>query len=406
MTTAPTPRSAASRSAPHIATLVLLAGLSALTMNVFLPSLPGMTAYFQTEYRTMQLSVAVYLAMSAVLQILIGPISDKLGRRPVLLWGLALFVLATIGCLLAPNAAVFLVFRMAQAVVAVGMVLSRAIVRDLYPQDKAASMIGYVTMGMAVVPMVGPAVGGLLDEFFGWHANFVLLAVLGLATIALTWVDLGETAAASGKTLAGQFREYPTLLRAPRFWGYSLTSGFSSGAFFAYLGGAPFVGTVVYGLDPAELGVYFGAPAFGYFLGNFLTGRFATRFGVNRMVWWGCLLVFGGLLTSFIVELSGWGSAVTFFGLTSAVGLGNGMAIPNATAGMLSVRPHLAGTASGLGGAIMIGLGAALSALAGSLLTAEAGALQLIAIMLATAGAAVISMRFVLWREKRLGLAA
>ena len=137
---------------PHIVTLILLAGLSALAMNVFLPSLPKMTAHFETEYRVMQLSVAIYLAVNAALQIVIGPISDKFGRRPVILWGVALFLLATLGCIFAPNITVFLAFRMCQAVIVTAMVLSRAVVRDMVPQDQAASMIGYVTMGVAVVP--------------------------------------------------------------------------------------------------------------------------------------------------------------------------------------------------------------------------------------------------------------
>ena len=149
---------------PHVSTLILLSGLSALTFNIFRPSLPGMTAYYETDYRVMQLSVAVYLAVNAVLQILIGPISDKFGRRPVLIWGMVLFLLATVGCFLAPTAEVFLAFRMAQAVITVAMVLTRAAVRDMYSEAQAASMIGYVTMGMAVVPMIGPAIGGALEK--------------------------------------------------------------------------------------------------------------------------------------------------------------------------------------------------------------------------------------------------
>lgn len=389
---------------PHIATLILLSGLSALGMNVFLPSLPNMTEYFQTDYRLMQLSVALYLGVNAVMQILIGPISDKAGRRPVILWGLGLFLIATLGCIFAPTVEVFLAFRMAQAVVAVGIVLSRAAVRDMFEQDKAASMIGYVTMGMAVVPMIGPAIGGLLDQAFGWSASFWLMFTLGAMTLMLTWSDFGETAHASGKTLIAQFQEYPELLRSPRFWGYSLASGLSSGAFFAYLGGAPFVGSVVYGLQPGELGFYFGAPAIGYFLGNFISGRFSMRFGVNRMVLWGCVFNTFGILLSLIVMLAGAGSVYSFFGLMTFVGLGNGMAIPNATAGSLSVRPHLAATASGLGGAIMLGGGAALSALAGALLAPDTGALPLLWIMLATSLAGMVAIFVVIWRERQLGL--
>ena len=112
---------------------------------------------------------------------------------------------------------------------------------------------------------------------------------IGALVLAITWFDLGETHVASGRTLTQQFAEYPELLGSPRFWGYSMAAACCSGAFFAYLGGAPFVGSVVFGMEPAELGIYFGAPAVGYFLGNFITARKATVVGVNTLVLWGCL---------------------------------------------------------------------------------------------------------------------
>ncbi len=376
--------------------------MSAMVMNMFLPSLPKMTAHFETDYRYMQLSVALYLMVSGVLQIVIGPLSDKFGRRPVILGGLIGFLIATLGCIFAPTVEVFLFFRMCQAVVATAMVLSRAAVRDMYDQDKAASMIGYVTMGMAVVPMISPMFGGLLDELFGWKSTFWALFILGGLTLWLAWADLGETAVKSGKSLAGQFAEYPELLTSPRFWGYSLAAAFCSGAFFAYLGGGPFVGSVVFGLSPFWVGIFFGAPAVGYFFGNFFTGMFAQRLGVNRLVLAGTLINAFGLSLSLAIFLAGYGSPLSFFGLMTFVGLGNGLVVPNATAGLLSVRPHLAGTASGLGGAIMIGGGAGLSALAGAMLDETTGAFPLLYIMLGTGIAAVISILVVFRREKRL----
>lgn len=387
---------------PHIVTLILLAGMSALTMNIFLPALPNMTAHFQTEYWLMQLSVAVYLGVNAVLQLVIGPVSDKLGRRPVILWGIGGFCVATLGCIYAPDIYSFLGFRMAQAVIVTAMVLSRAIVRDCVPQDQAASMIGYVTMGMAVVPMIGPAFGGVLDQFYGWQSNFWLLLALGLGLFWLTWSDLGETATRSSLSLSAQFRQYPELLTSPRFWGYALAAAFASGAFFAYLGGAPFVGTEVYGMAPATLGLFFGAPAIGYFTGNFISGRFSARIGINPMVSIGTLINATGVALSLLVTWLGLSNQWTFFGFMTFVGLGNGMIIPNATAGMLSVRPHLAGTASGLGGAIMLGGGAALSALAGAVLVPGSGAWPLLLIMLVTALGAILAIRFVIWRAKHL----
>ncbi|MFK7874412.1 MAG: multidrug effflux MFS transporter [Paracoccaceae bacterium] len=379
-----------------------MAGLSAMVMNLFLPSLPGMTLYFKTDYWLMQLSVTIYLAASAVLQLFIGPISDKYGRRPVVLWGAALFALATLGCIYAPTAEIFLFFRILQAIITVCMVLSRAIVRDVFPQDKAASMIGYVTMGMAVVPMVAPMVGGALDELFDWRASFWLLFALGTLTFAICWWDLGETAQHSGLTLSQQFREYPELLTSPRFWGYAMVATFASGAFFSYLGGAPFVGSEVFGMSPAELGFYFGAPAVGYFTGNFLTGRYATRVGINKLIVIGCIVNAIGCGFSLLLFLLGLGTPLSFFGFMTLVGVGNGLVMPNATSGMLSVRPHLAGTASGLGGAIMLAGGAILGTLAGLLLTRESGAFPLLWIMFITAIIAWIAIILTIRREKRL----
>ena len=392
------------RTPPHIATLILIAGLSALTMNIFLPSLPGMAAWFGVPYALMQLSVALYLALSAVLQIVIGPISDRYGRRKVLLWSLILFLIATVGTLLAPTATVFLVFRMAQAVIAAGMVLSRAVVRDMVPDAQAASMIGYVTMGMSIVPMIGPVLGGVLEEAIGWQANFGLLLVLGVATLWLVWADLGETATIRPVTLGAQIRQYPQLLRSQRFWGYALCAAFASGSFFAYLGGAPYVGTEVFKLSASGVGALFALTAVGYAAGNFVAGRFSVRVGMNRMVLIGALVTIFGLGLLALVTIAGVHSAFVFFGFTTFVGFGNGMTLPNANAGMLSIKPELAGTASGLGGAIMIGGGAGLAALAGALLGPGSDEMPLVLLMLTSAIGSLLSILWVIRRARALGL--
>ncbi len=389
---------------PRIVTLTLLAGISALTMNIFLPSLPGMAKWFDAPYALMQLSVALYLALSAVLQVFIGPLSDRYGRRPVVLVSLVIFMLATVGTLLAPNATVFLIFRMMQAVVAAGMVLSRAIVRDMVSDAEAASMIGYVTMGMSLVPMIGPVIGGFLDEAWGWQANFGLLLVLGVLVLALCWADLGETATLRPISFADQLRQYPSLLTSPRFWGYCLSAAFASGCFFAYLGGAPYVGTQVFGLSSSQIGMLFAITALGYASGNFIAGRFSVRLGLNTMVLLGTVITTVGLTVLVLLTLADMSGPVVFFGLTITMGLGNGIALPNANAGILSVRPHLAGTASGLGGAIIIGGGAALAALAGALLPPGATELPLVLLMLACSVASVLSILLVIRRARALGL--
>lgn len=377
-------------------TLVALAGIGALSMNVFLPSLPGMARYFGVEYGLMQLSVSAYLGASAVVQLLVGPISDRWGRRPVMLAALAIFLAATAGTLLAPNAGWFLVMRMIQAAVTTGLVLSRAVVRDMVPGDAAASRIGYVTMGMAVVPMLAPILGGALDQLWGWKASFAVMFVLGLGVLALAWADMGETARGGGLPLRRQVQGYPTLARSGRFWGYAMAATLASGAFFAYLGGAPFVGETVFRLTPAEVGYWFAAPSIGYLLGNFASGRWSIHLGMDRMILWGAVVTVVAVAVSLAADLAQLHHPLTFFGAVAFMGLGNGMVLPNANAGMMSVRPELAGTASGLGGAMAVAGGAALAALAGYFLVPGSGATPLLVIMLLSAVgslAAVLAVR-------------
>ena len=385
-------------------TLILITGLAALSLNVFLPSLPSMAKHFGVEYHVMQLSVSLYLAMTAFLQIFIGPISDRFGRRSVLLTSIAIFVAATLGAVLAPNFGVFLACRMLQAAIATGFVLTRAVVRDMVAQDKAASMIGYVTMGMSVVPMIGPVIGGMLDKAFGWQASFAMLGIAGVAVLALTWSDLGETATNRAGSLRDQARQYPELLKSQRFWGYCLASAFASGSFFAYLGGAPFVGTHVFHMDAATLGFYFGAPALGYLIGNFLSGRYSMRYGINKMALAGTVVNTAGLAVLAILTALGLENANLFFGLIISVGLGNGIMLPSTNAGLLSVRPALAGSASGLGGAFTIGGGAALSALAGYVLTPGSGTMPLILLMLVTSAISILCVLWVMRRARAIGL--
>ncbi|MGQ0565187.1 MAG: Bcr/CflA family efflux MFS transporter [Gemmobacter sp.] len=390
---------------PHILTLVLTAGVAALSLNIFLPSLPSMAAHFGVDYAAMQLSVSLYLAMTAVLQVFIGPVSDRYGRRPVMLAAVAVFVVATVGAILAPTFGLFLACRLMQAVVATGFALSRAVVRDMVGQDQAASMIGYVTMGMSVVPMVGPVIGGALDQVFGWQASFVILGLAGIALGALIWADQGETARLRSASLLEQARSYPALLGSQRFWGYVLAAGFASGAFFAYLGGAPYVASNVYAMDPGELGLYFGAPAVGYLVGNGLSGRHAQRLGVNRMCVIGALVAAAGLAVLALLTAFDLAGKQAFFGFMVFVGLGNGILLPSANAGMLSVRPQLAGSAAGLGGACIIGFGAALAALAGVVLAAGSGPMPLILLMLVSSLAALPFVAWVILRARRVGAA-
>ena len=387
---------------PSMLTLVLLASISALAMNSFLPSLPNMAEHFGSSTALMGLSVGVYLGTSAIFQILVGPLSDRIGRRTVSLWALIIFSVVSISCVYAPNTFVFMFLRALQAIAACTFVVARAVVRDTTETQASGSKIAYISMGTAICPMFGPALGGLLDGWFGWEANFWFIGGLGFFILLITYFDLGETVPESTQGFRQQFSEYPELLLSRRFWGYCLASAFGAGAFFAYLGGGPFVGSIVYNLSPEMLGLYFGAPAIGYFFGNFLSGRFTIRFGIDAMILWGLWIIFSGLSLSMVCSYVGYGTVESFFGFMIFVGLGNGLTIPNATAGMLSVRPHLAGTASGLGGAMMIAIGAALSTLAGAFLVPGSNEMPLLMLMWFSSLSGVAVIIYVRQRNKKL----
>ncbi|RFA25804.1 hypothetical protein CAI21_18275 [Alkalilimnicola ehrlichii] len=358
-----------------VAMLIAVAATSPLGINVYLPSMPGMAQAFEVDFATIQLTLSLYLAAVAVGQLVLGPLSDYFGRRPVLLAGLSAFIVGTVICLLAPNIGVLLFGRVVQALGGcAGIVLSRAAVRDLYGRDQAASMIGYVTMGMAVAPMLAPSIGGGLEAIYGWRASFVFLLLFGGVALLAAFRLLYETNPQRGaeRSVAQMLREYGELARSRVFWGYALTTGFSTAVFFCFVAGASFVTIEQMGRSPLEYGLYFALVPAGYMVGNFLSGRFAHRYGADRLVLRGCLVIAAGVAAMMVMLALGWLHPAALFGPMFVVGIGNGLVIPSGVAGAVSVKPQIAGAASGLSGSVQMGFGALVAPLVGALLAASA----------------------------------
>lgn len=355
---------------PHILTLVLASAISPLAINIFIPSMPGMADEFGTPYPTIQLGLSFYLLAVGVLQLFLGPMSDHYGRRGVLIAGLVLFLAGTVVCISATSVEVFLIGRVIQSASASGMVISRAVVRDLHAREKSASMIGYVTMGMAIAPMIGPALGGVLTDQFGWRSSFFLLGSIGLISLLATLIDLPETNRDRGRPARQQLKTYGVLLRTSAFWSFSTTAACNAGVFFGFLGGGPVIASSFLGLSATQYGSWFALCALGYVIGNFLSGRFSERSGIAAMIRAGSVVtLLGAILPAFLLSLTELG-ALALFGPMMVVGVGNGLVLPNATAGAVSVRPDAAGAAAGLMGSIQIGIGA-ISSVIGGILVAD-----------------------------------
>jgi len=367
-------------SPPNLITLIVLTAFAPLTLNMFLPSLANIADDLNSDYATVSLAVAGYLAVSAVVYLVVGPLSDRIGRRPVLLVALVSFTLASIACALAQDIWTFLICRMLQAGMAAGYALSLAIVRDTNSDKQAAGLIGYISMSMAIAPMLGPMLGGVLDTAFGWRSNFYFYALSGICLFVLCWFDLGETRPA--KTVGEPDQQISTLLKLPLFWAFAICTAFSTGGFFIFLTGAPLVAKSVFGVSSAELGFYIGTITAGFMLGSFLSGRFAPRFEITTMMIAGRTVSCVGLLTGLVLLQLGYVSPLLYFGSTIFVGLGNGLTMPNSNAGALSVRPKLAGSAAGISGALTVGIGALLTSLTGVIVPEENGGSTLLVLIL------------------------
>ena len=353
--------------------LIIVAAVSPLGINLYLPSLPGMAAALQVDYAAVQFTLSVYLAAVALGQLIIGPVSDHYGRRPVLLGGLILFVIGSLICMLAPNIGVLNLGRVVQALGGcAGIALSRAIVRDLYDRTQAASMIAYVTMGMAVAPMVAPAVGGVLESFYGWRSAFAFLMAFGLVTLVVVHFLLHETRPirepGSQQLLSG----YAQLLRMPVFWGFTLTAGFTSASFFAFAAGGAYIMIELMGRTPVEYGLYFGVMPTGYILGNFCSAKLASKVGSLRLTRLGTLLgLLAILIMAVLYAIDDMQPAFLFLPMT-LMGMGNGLVLPNCIAGAVSVKPEIAGAASGLAGSLQIGFGAIVAPIVGAVVEVSA----------------------------------
>ena len=383
-------------------TLICLAAIGALALNMHLPSLPAMANTFGVSYSVTTLSISLFLGMNAVFQIFVGPLSDRYGRRPIVLGSLFIFCLCSVGCILATNFEFFLICRIFQAVVIAGLVISRAAVRDSYSQDQAASVLGYVAMGMAIFPLIGPALGGVLEVKFGWIASFWVLLGVGIFIFLLTYFDMGETNRHKTASMTEQFHAYPELLKSRRFWGYSLTAAFNAGGYYAYLGGAAYVGLEIFELSPDILGFYIGSPVLGYVIGNGLSGRYSVTFGINKMISMGSMITSMGMILCIGLFTMTVPIPLSFFGCVFLTGIGHGMVLPNANAGMMSVRPRLAGSASGLGGALNTGGGAIIATGTAAVLIPGTGALTLILIMLVSCVMTILTIAYVIKRTQIL----
>jgi MFS transporter, DHA1 family, multidrug resistance protein len=353
---------------PHFAILVAVSAIGPLALNLLVPSMPSLGQSFGVPYGTVQLTLTLYLIGMAVCQLIYGPASDRYGRRPLLLIGLVAFFVASLIAAVAPSIEWLIAARLLQAIGgSAGIVLARAMVRDVYSREQSASMISYITMAFVVAPMIAPVLGGLLEQYLNWRIGQFGLAAVALAVLLAAWRTLPETHVnrTADASPAAFFANAAHLFRMPRFRGYAFTLAFTACVFFAFLGGAPHIMIDVLKRTPFEYGLWFVSISVAYMLGNFASGTFTQRIGIDRMITFGNVVTFAGGLLCLAAAVTGYLTPLTLFAPMSLAAFGNGLTIPNGTAGAISVDPKLTGAAAGWSGFTQMGVASLASQLVG-----------------------------------------
>src|SRR6478735_10800433 len=342
--------------------LVAMTGVAPISLYILVPALPVLATTFGRDISIAQMTVSLYMVGIACSQIIMGPLSDRFGRRPVLLAGLGLMVAASGACIFAENLPQLIAARFLQALGgATGMVVSRAIIRDLYERERVGAMISLVIAVMMIAQMLSALAGGLIEISFGWRAIFYFITAASLGVAVLIAIALPETR--RDRIEGSGFRgDVGSLFKSRAFVGYLACQVLASQIIFTFAGAGPYVVVTQMGRSGAEYGAWFATTGFAYLIGNLFCVRFAPRHQLEKLIWFGLALQLAGSLLNLAWGFAGLNQMPSWlFGTQMLVMFANAFVMSNSAAGAISVRPEAAGTASGTMGFLQMGLGSLFS---------------------------------------------
>ncbi|HUS55433.1 MAG TPA: multidrug effflux MFS transporter [Thermohalobaculum sp.] len=358
-----------SRKFPLVALLAAVTAIGPFSLQALSPALPAIAADFAVPAAVSQLMLSLSLVAMAVSTLIWGPVSDRLGRRPVMVAGLAMAGVGSALAALAPELWIAILGRLLQAGGAVaGLVLARAVAQDLYGKDRSAAVIGQITAAMVVAPMIAPALSGLIVEFVGWRGIFGLIAVAAAGLAVWVRASLPETAPRDRRENPLEtLRSFGEISRRRVFWAHASFGACSMAGFLFFVGAAPYVMEETYGTRPSIYGLFFIPLAATYMLANMACGRMTSRFGGRRMIIMGGGLTISAMATGLVVMGAGVVNPLALMVPAFFHAIGAGMSVPNSVAGAVGSAPDRAGAASGLLGFVQFLFAAVATQIAGFL---------------------------------------
>lgn len=382
--------------------ITALVALGQISTSTYIPSMPALVPALNTDMASVNLTMSLFLLGFAVGQLVYGPLSDRYGRRPVLLVGVLLYIGSSLVCALAPTIAALIFGRLLQGVTAcAGPVLGRAVVRDVYGAEGSAHAMATIGAALAISPAVAPIIGGALMEAFGWRSAFWFLVGVGAAVGAATWFLLRETAPAptsDSLKLRSLARAWQVLVTSPVYWGYTLAVALVFAALMAFTAGAPFVFINLLGLSPSAFGALAVFNVAGFLVGSLLARRFAQRVALDRLLLIGLVISAGGGGAMVALALTGWLSAFAIIPPMMVFTTGMGLVLANGIAGAMSPFPAIAGAASAVLGFVQMVVSAVAAAAVG--LFAVTSQMPMASVIAVTTVAGLGAFMLLVWRRR------
>jgi MFS transporter, DHA1 family, multidrug resistance protein len=333
-------------------TLTMTSSLGMVASTIYVPSIPAIANTFATPISRVQFTFVGYLLAFAASMLVLGPLSDRYGRRRTIICGLWLSALSSIACAVSPTIELLIAARIVQGIGAcAGLVVGRAITRELWGREAAAQVIAGRAIAATLMQAFAPVLGGYLQELVGWRANFAVIGILAVVAMLLVIrvVPAGRTADAPRLQIGGMLANYRTLIKTRRFLSYAFTAAGSHAGFHIFAAGAPAVLIVGLGIDPKDYGYYASLPPLGFLFGSFLSNRLTRQLGVDGLIAIGSAVLIPAGLSMVTLALLGVVSPYAVIGPMILICCSSGLITPNATAGSLGVNGGIVGTASGLG---------------------------------------------------------